>query len=234
MGTVLIIVLVVVALIVLYGVLAYNGMVRSRNMVDEAWSGIDVQLKRRHDLIPNLVETVKGYAAHEKGVFEAVTKARAQAMQAQRPGGSRAQPRASSARRWAGCSRSPRPTRSSAPTRELPAAAGRADQHRGPDLRLAAHLQRQRPVVQHQDPDVPQLGDRRLRRVHQAGLLRDRDAGRPRARARQLLRPTVRSRDTRPGADNSGRSTAARGSTAGDLVARCRTSWSSAPAISGA
>src|SRR6476619_42109 len=83
MGTVLIIVLVVVALIVLYGVLAYNGMVRSRNMVDEAWSGIDVQLKRRHDLIPNLVETVKGYAAHEKGVFEAVTNARANAINAQ-------------------------------------------------------------------------------------------------------------------------------------------------------
>jgi LemA protein len=88
MGTVLIIVLVVVALIVLYGVLAYNGMVRSRNMVDEAWSGIDVQLKRRHDLIPNLVETVKGYAAHEKGVFEAVTNARAQAMQASGPAAS--------------------------------------------------------------------------------------------------------------------------------------------------
>ena len=88
MGTVLIIVLVVLALIVLYGVLAYNGMVRSRNMVDEAWSGIDVQLKRRHDLIPNLVETVKGYAAHEKGVFEAVTNARAQAMQASGPAAS--------------------------------------------------------------------------------------------------------------------------------------------------
>ena len=67
MGTVLIIILIVVALIVLYGVVAYNGMVRGRNMVDEAWSGIDVQLKRRHDLIPNLVETVKGYAAHERG-----------------------------------------------------------------------------------------------------------------------------------------------------------------------
>ena len=85
MGTVLIIVLVVVALIVLYGVLAYNGMVRSRNMVDEAWSGIDVQLKRRHDLIPNLVETVKGYAAHEKEVFENVSAARSAAISAQGP-----------------------------------------------------------------------------------------------------------------------------------------------------
>ena len=57
-------------------------MVRARNKVDEAWSGIDVQLKRRHDLIPNLVETVKGYATHEREVFEAVTQARAQAIQA--------------------------------------------------------------------------------------------------------------------------------------------------------
>ena len=59
-----------------------NSMVASRNRVDEAWSGIDVQLKRRHDLVPNLVETVKGYAEHEKAVFQATTEARAKAMQA--------------------------------------------------------------------------------------------------------------------------------------------------------
>jgi len=62
--------------------LIYNGLVRSRNRVDEAWSDIDVQLKRRYDLIPNLIETVKGYAAHEKNVFEEVTAARAQAQSA--------------------------------------------------------------------------------------------------------------------------------------------------------
>jgi LemA protein len=61
-------------------------MVRARNKVDEAWSGIDVQLKRRHDLVPNLVEAVKGYAAHEAGVFAAVTEARAKAMSAQAQG----------------------------------------------------------------------------------------------------------------------------------------------------
>jgi LemA protein len=86
--TALIVLLVIIVLIALYGVIAYNGMVRSRNMVDEAWSGIDVQLKRRHDLIPNLVETVKGYAAHEREVFESVTSARAQAMQASGPAAS--------------------------------------------------------------------------------------------------------------------------------------------------
>jgi LemA protein len=69
-----------VLVIVLIGL--YNGLVRSRNQVDEAWSDINVQLKRRYDLIPNLVETVKGYAAHESGVFEKVTQARSAAMQA--------------------------------------------------------------------------------------------------------------------------------------------------------
>ena len=84
MWPVLIIIAVIVVLaLILIGI--YNGMVRARNRVDEAWSGIDVQLKRRHDLIPNLVETVKGYAAHEKEVFEAVTQARAAAMGAQTP-----------------------------------------------------------------------------------------------------------------------------------------------------
>ena len=59
---------------------AYNGLVRLRNAVKNSWSQIDVQLKRRHDLIPNLVETVKGYASHERETFEAVTKARQQAI----------------------------------------------------------------------------------------------------------------------------------------------------------
>ncbi len=71
-----------VVLFVLLVGLAYNGLIRRRNRTQEAWSQIDVQLKRRHDLIPNLVETVQGYAAHERGTFEAVTKARAAAVDA--------------------------------------------------------------------------------------------------------------------------------------------------------
>ena len=71
------IVLGVVALLVVALVLLYNGLVRQRNRVDNAWAQVDVQLRRRYDLIPNLVETVKGYAAHERGTFEAVTEARA-------------------------------------------------------------------------------------------------------------------------------------------------------------
>lgn len=67
------------ALVALYVVFIYNGLVKSRQMAEEAWSGIDVQLKRRADLIPNLIETVKGYAAHEKGTFEEVVRLRNQA-----------------------------------------------------------------------------------------------------------------------------------------------------------
>jgi LemA protein len=81
-------VIVIVALLVLVGLffwIGFNGLVKRRNQVDNAWSQIDVQLKRRHDLIPNLVETVKGYAAHERGTFEAVTNARANAINAQSP-----------------------------------------------------------------------------------------------------------------------------------------------------
>lgn len=66
----------VIVLIVLYAVFIYNGLVRSRQMAEEAWSGIDVQLKRRADLIPNLIETVKGYAAHEKSTLEEVVELR--------------------------------------------------------------------------------------------------------------------------------------------------------------
>ena len=85
---IVLIVLAVIVLAILYVVFAYNGMIRSRNMVDEAWSGIDVQLKRRHDLIPNLVESVKGYAAHERDVLQAVTDARVNAMSAAGPAAS--------------------------------------------------------------------------------------------------------------------------------------------------
>jgi LemA protein len=78
-------ILVVVVLLVIYAIALYNGLVRNRNRVDNAWAQIEVQLKRRRDLIPNLVETVKGYAAHERGTFEAVTQARAAAAGAQGP-----------------------------------------------------------------------------------------------------------------------------------------------------
>ena len=79
----LIIVLAIVAIVVFYGIAVYNKLVRFKTLVEEAWSGINVQLKKRHDLIPNLMETVKGYATHERETFESVTRARTSAIQAQ-------------------------------------------------------------------------------------------------------------------------------------------------------
>lgn len=70
----------VIVIFILWLIGIYNSLIRTKNHVDEAWSDIDVQLKRRYDLIPNLIETVKGYATHEREVFEKVTQARTQAM----------------------------------------------------------------------------------------------------------------------------------------------------------
>jgi LemA protein len=83
-GIAFLVILVIIA-VMLVGM--YNSLVQMRVRCDSAWSDIDVQLKRRHDLIPNLVETVKGYAAHEKGTFENIAKFRSQAMQATTPEG---------------------------------------------------------------------------------------------------------------------------------------------------
>jgi len=81
--TILYIILTIVAVIVLWAIFAYNGFVRLMTRTNEAWADIDVQLKRRYDLIPNLIETVKGYAAHESTTFQKVTEARTAAMGAQ-------------------------------------------------------------------------------------------------------------------------------------------------------
>ncbi|HVO63094.1 MAG TPA: LemA family protein [Terriglobales bacterium] len=80
-----IIILVIVVVIAFVVIAMYNSLVQLKVRCDSAWADIDVQLKRRHDLIPNLVETVKGYAAHEKGTFENIAKYRSQAMQATTP-----------------------------------------------------------------------------------------------------------------------------------------------------
>jgi LemA protein len=79
------ILLIVIAAIVIVAIFAYNGLIRARNQVENAWAQIDVQLKRRADLIPNLIETVKGYAAHEKETLDAVISARNSAVSASTP-----------------------------------------------------------------------------------------------------------------------------------------------------
>ncbi len=85
MSSGLIVLLAIVAVVIFYLIALYNSLVSLRVRADSAWSDIDVQLKRRHDLIPNLVETVKGYAAHEKSTFENISRWRSAAMQATGP-----------------------------------------------------------------------------------------------------------------------------------------------------
>ena len=84
---ILLILIALLVVVVLYVVAQYNGLVKVRNRIENGWAQIDVQLKRRYDLIPNLVETVKGYAAHERSTLEAVINARNAAMSAQGPAG---------------------------------------------------------------------------------------------------------------------------------------------------
>lgn len=86
MMTFLIIILIIFGAVVLWLIATYNSLVKMRNRVQEAWADIDVQLKRRYDLIPNLIEAVKGYAAHEKKVFDDVTNARSKALAAEKSG----------------------------------------------------------------------------------------------------------------------------------------------------
>lgn len=81
--SIFLVILIAVVFIAAWFWLTYNGLIKLKNRTKEAWADIDVQLKRRYDLIPNLIETVKGYAAHEKGLFEKVTEARSKAMGAQ-------------------------------------------------------------------------------------------------------------------------------------------------------
>ena len=145
MGPVLIVILVVVALVVLGVIVSYNRFVRQRNLIRDAWANIDTELRRRYDLIPNLVETVKGYASHEREVFENVTKARAAATAGDRVAG-----RAGRRRRTAGLrpaaavrGRGELPGPEGEP--ELPAAADRAGEHRGPAPDGAPLLQLERP-----------------------------------------------------------------------------------------
>lgn len=90
---------ILIVVVVLVGIIIgmYNSLIRLKNRVDESWSDIDVQLKRRHDLIPNLVETVKGYASHEKDTLERVIQARNVAMQAQSGGSAKEQAQAENA-----------------------------------------------------------------------------------------------------------------------------------------
>ena len=137
------------AMVLVWLVFAYNRLIRLRNEAEQGYSSIDIQLKRRADLIPNLVETVKAYAAHERGGVRG--RDRGAVDDAGRRQSS-ARPRAPSGRcaaRWAGCSRWPRRTPQLRASENFRAAAGGALRHRGQDRRRAAVLQQRRPAVQH-------------------------------------------------------------------------------------
>ena len=189
MWAVIIIVIILVVLI-LFLVGIYNGMVRGRNRVDEGWSGIDVQLKRRHDLIPNLVESVKGYAAHEAGVFEAVTQARAAAMSAQGPAQvAQAEGALSGAlgRLFAVAEAYPQ-LRATENFQQLQAElTNTEDQIAGARRIYNGNVQSYNTSIQ----TFPGDALRRHVRLHEARVLRDRRAGRPRRAGRLVRRGLV-------------------------------------------
>ena len=167
---VLLIIVGVVVIALLWGVAIYNGLVRLRALVKEGFSGITVQLRRRADLIPNLVSTVEGYATHEREVLTQVTAHRADAVQ----GGSvAATAQADMAmtgmlgRLMAVAEAYPRPQG----RRQFPPAPGRADRGRGHAAERAALLQRHRPRPEHQDPVLPQRADRAADGLQRGGIL---------------------------------------------------------------
>jgi hypothetical protein len=185
----LIIVIVVVVILVGYLIIAYNGLVRSRNQVENAWSQIDVQLKRRIDLIPNLVETVKGYAAHERETLEAVIAARNTAMAAPDtpPAQAEANNLLTGALRQLFALSEAYPGPEGEP--ELPRPAGGADRHRGSRRLRTPVLQRQRVDLRQQARTVPD-GDRREDvQLRTEGILRGRGAGPSGPDGRVLIPP---------------------------------------------
>ena len=168
-----IVIVVLVVVIVGLAVLAFNGLVRRRNQVDNAWSQIDVQLKRRYDLIPNLVETVKGYTADERGTFEAVTAARANAITAQQSGDTAKSAQADSV--LTGALKSLFRVAEAYPDLkanrnflELQSELSATEDRIASARRV---LQRQCLVLRHEDSDVPVEHDRRDVSLHHAPVL---------------------------------------------------------------
>ena len=154
MGTSTLIVLAVIVVLVVWVIAIYNGLVSMRQRVNQAFADVDVQLRQRHDLIPNLVETVKGYAAHERGTLDEVVKARNAAVAAQGPAQQAAAENmlsgalAPALRALGGLSRPQG-------QRQFPAIAGGVDRHREQDRRGAALLQQRGAGIQHRHPEIP-------------------------------------------------------------------------------
>ncbi len=182
-GIIVLILLVVIALMLIS---MYNGLVQLRVRCDSAWSDIDVQLKRRHDLIPNLVETVKGYAAHEKGTFENIAKFRSQAMQASAPAD-----KAAAENQLTGALKSLFAVAENYP--ELKASEQFTQLQASLTMteeslpERAALLQLRGARSEHQDPVLPEQHSGRNGRFHFAAVLRN-HRSRPRTGAGEVLR----------------------------------------------
>ena len=174
----------VVLIVILIGL--YNGLVQLKIRADSAWSDIDVQLKRRHDLIPNLVETVKGYAAHEKGTFENVAKWRSAAMSATAPA-ERAQAEGQLTMALKSLFAVAEAYPQLRANENFMSLQNIADAHRGRRAELAPLLQRRGARLQHAHPDVSGQHVRRRLRLPAAPVLRTGNAGRPRSPQRQVL-----------------------------------------------
>src|SRR5947209_14575461 len=158
------ILLVSVVLAALWAVSLYNRLVRRKNLVAEAWAGIDAQLKRRTDLIPNLVETVKGYAAHERGVLDELVRLRSGGAGAGRGGKARANRKRDRRRPGARDCRG-RSLPGPESQREFPVAADGTGRHRGPDPAGEALLQRDGARLQCDDRAVPVESRGEVRRL---------------------------------------------------------------------
>ena len=189
--TVIIIILVIVVILALIGMSAYNGFVKSRNLIQESWRQIDVELNRRYELIPNLVETVRAYAAHERNTLEDITRLRSQAQQLSQsegalPSQQRADVEAAAVRRGAQPDRQRRGVPGSEEQPELPRAAAPAGRDRGPDRRRPALLQRQRAGLQHQGRVGADQHHRQHVQVREGDLLRGQRPGRTPGAGRQL------------------------------------------------
>ncbi len=186
--TALIIVVVLAAIIVVALIVAYNGLVRARNQVENAWSQIDVQLKRRLDLVPNLVETVKGYAAHERDTLEAVVAARNSALGAADTPAAQAEASnmlSGALRQLFALSEAYPDLKANenflALQEELTATEGRV-------AYAAPVLQRQRAHLRQQARIVPHGGRRTGLRLRIEGVLRSRGSGARRPQGRVLIR----------------------------------------------
>ncbi len=170
------VIIMIVAVIVIVGIaliVSYNRFVKQRNLIQESWRQIDVELHRRYDLIPNLVETVRAFAAHERHVFEEVARLRTQAVE--RAGclaGAAGRRRGAAVRRVAADDDLGRGLPAGPVEPELPQPAARADRHRGPDRGRPPVLQRERRRLQHPGRVVPVEPDRGRLQVREGRLLR--------------------------------------------------------------